>query len=351
MANNAEKSVNDLSRMIESLGVTRNYCDLRAAVNAGNAWDNRQIMMALDDRSTSINKVLTQTASSMRAISGATQINEAKIVGLEEEVSEMKNDILGKVGKAMDDMQDNVVTHQDLRMEISKSNLSKEVKQLEKAVTVDERGFCMLTLILHGLMQVVVGREKPNETLELVWNKFLCHLGLNRDNLTVISAHRMPRGRNSTKPAPIKIRFFSPADVHMVMENLHHLKGIRECKGMHIERDVPMMLNDERKKGNAILYQYRKTHGKEYQGKMWYPGNRVQVAVRKKGESDYKDLTKDEMEQLYRATQTSTSWADDAGDDDTSTSGSATGGSKRPRSTPGESSRSKASRWSEHLFN
>ena len=173
---------------------------------------------------------------------------------------------------------------------------------------------------------------------------------MTKDDVNLLSAVRLPKGKNSTKPAPIKLRFLTPADVHLVLESLHLLKGVRECKGIHIERDVPMMLNEQRKKGNAIVWQYRLTHGKDYQGRIWYPGNRVQVAMRKRGEDTYKDLTKDEMEELYAKSKRSSNWADD--DDAEGASGGRRGrsGSIRQRSTPGEDSRSKKTKFSDHLF-
>ena len=354
----ATNTVNELTRMVESLSVARNFNDLRSAVNAGHAWDNRQLMIAVDDRNQSVNKAFVATEKSIRAVTTIATNNERRITGCEEGITGMEGQILGKVKGALDVMEDTVVTKEELKAELAKSTLTKDVRQLERAVTTDERGFCTMTLILHGLMQVVVGREKPNETLELVWSKFLVHVGLTPQDLQLLSATRMPKGRNSTKPAPIKLRFLTPADVHLVLENLHLLKGVTQCKGMHIERDVPLMLNEQRKKGNAIVYQYRKVHGMEYQAKVWYPGNRVQVAVRKKGESEYKDLTKKEMDDLYEANKkfnSNTSWADDDPTDGASgaaggASSSASASNKRPRSTPGESSRSKTSKFSDQLF-
>ena len=346
----------ELEKLVDSMDLSRGLSDLRSSLQSGKMWDNRQLMGALNDRSHTNIKAFKAVNNTMKTTIEAAKITEAKVEVIHEEVTEMKQDILDRVKETIDVLEDKTVRKDDLQTEINKgikaNKITTEVRALEKAVIADEKGYCTTSLIIHGLKPLFERREKPNETLELIWTHFLRHLKLSQSDITVISATRLPKGKNSNKAAPVKVKFMTPQDVYVVFENLHNLKGVQECKGIHVERDIPQMLNGERKKANAIIWQFRQNNGKDFQAKVWYPGNKAQVAVRKKGETEYKEISKADMKKLYEQNQKGArSWGSDVEDDDELNSlTESERNAKRQRSTPGDDRSSKAQRISDTLF-
>ena len=344
--------VEELQRMVEGLEVASGFRELNAACEQGKPWNASQIMVGLNDTNHRMVVGFRETVRATSSTARLAQINSARLDSVEEVVSDQKKDLIGRVKTCLNKVEEKVVTKEQLNKALEKSGLAKEVHFLERNVTIDEKGFCTLTLILHGLkIEKTDGYEKPNETMILVKERFLRALGLSPQNVTLLAANRLPKGRNSNKPPPIKLKFLSPNDVHIVLENLHKLKNNEACKGLHIERDVPLMLTPERKKAKAIAYQYRKTHGKEYVCKITYPRNKAQVSVKKRDEAEFKDLSSDEMDQLLRQSKESY-WADEAEEaesqenDQRGQRGRDTS-KKRQRATPGQDRTAKEGRFSD----
>ena len=353
----------DLDRLVEGLNVASSIAELSTAVEGEQIWGMNRIMASVNKTNKKYNQTFEKVAENVHYL-------DHKIKANSDAIASSENRILRKVGGVMDSLEDKMITKSDLEEKIQSSKLAKDVHFLEKNVTVDERGQCIYSLIVHGIKQQAEGREKPPETEKLVWSHLLRYMELNQGLVTIIAANRLPKGRNSDKPAPIKVRFQTPGQVHLVLENLHKLKGIEECRRVHVERDIPMMLSDERKKANSIVYQYRKVHGREFIARVTYPRNKLHIAFKRRHEKEYTPLSKDEMESLYKDSRRK-NWGDGDDDDDDEEyhDASSSGNRGRPhgqgnrakdhrdqskkrlRSTPGETqSRHKSARASAGLF-
>ena len=336
-----------LAKMVEGLNMASSVADLSQAVEREQVWKENRLMASVNKTNKKFIGCFTEVARNIQRVDKNISINKQAIAASEKK-------ILDKVAGVVDSLQDDMITKDDLDDAIEKSQLAKDVHFLEKNVTVDERGQCIYSLIIHGIPEKE-GREIPPETAAMVERHLFTHLELPHGSVRIIEAHRLPKNRNSKRPAPIKIRLETPSQIHFVLENLHKLKGIEECRQMHVERDIPMMLSEERKKANAIVYQYRKVHGKNHIARVTYPRNKIHIAVKIKGEKEFKALTKDEMDTLYRDSRRQ-NWGDDenegrqgrqGGDRDQDRSRD----KKRQRSTPGDKSRAKsAKRASDALY-
>ena len=346
-----------LAKMVEGLNHAASIADLSVAVEQEKVWNVNKLMASVNKTNQKFTGAFHEVAENVQRIDKNVNINRQTIASTEKK-------ILKKVGGVVDDLQVNMITREELDEAIGKSQLAKDVHFLEKNVTVDERGQCIYSLIIHGIKSDREDREIPPMTIDMVEKHLFSHLGLHNGQVRIISAYRLPKGRNSTKPAPIKIRLETPSQVHLILENLYKLKNVDECRNVHVERDIPMMLSEERKKANAIVWQFRKANGKNYIARVTYPRSKIHIAVKRKGEKEYKALTKDEMDTLYRDSRRS-NWGDDDDTDAERDTRRAQGGAdrggteqnergrrdKRQRSTPGEKSRAKsAKRASDALF-
>ena len=345
-----------LAKMVEGLDMASSVADLSTAVEGEQVWKVNKLMASVNKTNKKFTGAFREVASNIQRIDKNVEMNKKSINNTEKK-------ILERVGGVVDSLQDDMITREDLEDAIEKSQLAKDVHFMERNLTVDERGQCVYSLIIHGIKEKEKEGEKreiPPETCHQVEMHLFSHLDLH-GSVRIIEAHRLPKNRNSKKPAPIKIRLESPSQVHMVLENLYKLKDVAECKGVHVERDIPMMLSEERKKANSIVYQFRKVNGKNYIARVTYPRNKIHIAVKRKGEGEFKTLSNDEMETLYRDSKRQ-NWAEDEdeggsrGHGNQRSSGQGQGqdrarDKKRQRSTPGEKSRAKsAKRASNALF-